>query len=87
MSALRNVIPDDGREVHDYIHVADIARANLVAMESDVSRESFNVATGTSTSLNQLVDTILKLSNSKLKPEYPGWMLERQGGERSTNLS
>ncbi|MGD9968474.1 MAG: aldo/keto reductase [Hyphomonadaceae bacterium] len=24
---------------------------------------------------------------SKLKPEYPGWMLERQGGERSSNLS
>jgi aryl-alcohol dehydrogenase-like predicted oxidoreductase len=24
---------------------------------------------------------------SKLKPEYPGWMLERQGGERGANLS
>jgi aryl-alcohol dehydrogenase-like predicted oxidoreductase len=24
---------------------------------------------------------------SKLKPEYPGWMLERQGGERASNLS
>lgn len=24
---------------------------------------------------------------SKLKPEYPGWMLERQGGERTSNLS
>ena len=24
---------------------------------------------------------------SKLKPEYPGWMLERQGGERLANLS
>ena len=35
----RPIIPDDGREVHDYIHVADVARANLVAMESDVSRE------------------------------------------------
>ncbi|MEZ6022777.1 MAG: aldo/keto reductase [Hyphomonadaceae bacterium] len=24
---------------------------------------------------------------SKLKPEYPGWMLERQGGERTSNLT
>ncbi|HYD89607.1 MAG TPA: aldo/keto reductase [Vitreimonas sp.] len=24
---------------------------------------------------------------SKLKPEYPGWMLERQGGERASGLS
>jgi UDP-glucose 4-epimerase len=66
----RPVIPDDGSEVHDYIHVADIARASLMAMESDVSRESFNVATGVSTSLNQLVDIIQKIMGSNLKPEY-----------------
>jgi len=24
---------------------------------------------------------------SKLRPEYPGWMLERQGGDRASNLS
>lgn len=66
----RPVIPDDGSEVHDYIHVADIARASLMAMESDVSRESFNVATGVSTSLNQLVEIIQKIMGSNLKPEY-----------------
>lgn len=33
-------------------------------------------------------DDMAKLDDvSKLKPEYPGWMLERQGGERSTGLS
>jgi UDP-glucose 4-epimerase len=77
------IIPDDGKEVHDYIHVADIARANLMAMESEVSRESFNVATGTSTSLNQLVDTILKLSGSKLKPEHKSF----EGKIRATTSS
>jgi len=66
----RPVIPDDGSEVHDYIHVADIARANLMAMESDVSRESFNVATGTSTSLNRLVEIVQEIMGSDLKPEY-----------------
>jgi UDP-glucose 4-epimerase len=40
------VIPDDGSEVHDYIHVSDVARANVIAMASDVTAESFNVATG-----------------------------------------
>ena len=30
----RPIIPDDGLEVHDYIHAADVARANLMAMES-----------------------------------------------------
>jgi aryl-alcohol dehydrogenase-like predicted oxidoreductase len=32
-------------------------------------------------------DDMAKLDEvSKLKPEYPGWMLERQGGERAANL-
>jgi UDP-glucose 4-epimerase len=66
----RPIIPDDGREVHDYIHVADVARANLVAMESEVSRESFNVATGTATSLNGLVEIVQKITGTRLEPEY-----------------
>ena len=66
----RPVIPDDGREVHDYIHVADVARANLMAMESDVSRESFNVATGTATTLNRLVEIVQKITGTNLTPEY-----------------
>lgn len=66
----RPVIPDDGLEVHDYIHVADAARANLMAMESEVSRESFTVATGTATTLNRLVEIILRIAGSDLEPEY-----------------
>lgn len=66
----RPIIPGDGTEVHDYIHAADVARASLMAMESDVSRESFNVATGVSTSLNQLVDIVQKILGTSLKPEY-----------------
>ena len=66
----RPIIPDDGLEVHDYIHVADVARANLVAMESDVSRESFNVATGTATTLNRLVEIVQKITGTNLQPEY-----------------
>lgn len=64
------VIPDDGSEVHDYIHIGDIARANLLAMESDISGESLNVATGRSTSLNDLVGIILDKMGSDLKPEH-----------------
>lgn len=66
----RPVIPDDGREVHDYIHVADVARANLMAMESEVSRESFTIATGTATSLNELVAIVQRITGTALEPEY-----------------
>lgn len=40
------------------------------------------------TSVELSSDDLAKLDTvSKLKPEYPGWMLERQGAERLSNLS
>jgi len=40
------------------------------------------------TSVELSSDDLAKLDEvSKLRPEYPGWMLERQGGERLSNLS
>lgn len=66
----RPVITGDGSEVHDYIHVADVARANVMAMASDVTGESFNVVTGVATSLNRLVEILLSITGSSLKPEF-----------------
>jgi UDP-glucose 4-epimerase len=70
MRGERPSIPDDGSEVHDYIHVSDVARANVMAMASDVTGESFNVATGVATSLNRIVKLLLQFTGSHLKPEY-----------------
>lgn len=64
------VITGDGSEVHDYIHVADVARANVMAMASDVTGESFNVVTGVATSLNRLVEILLSITGSSLKPVF-----------------
>jgi UDP-glucose 4-epimerase len=63
-------IPDDGKEVHDYIHVSDVARANITAIASEAAGESFNVCTGQATSLNELVRIVLKVAKSDLKPIY-----------------
>lgn len=67
---VRPTIPEEGREVHDYIHVSDVAAANVAAMASEVSGESFNVCTGVATSLKDLVHTLLAVMGSKLEPEY-----------------
>jgi len=64
------VLPGNGSEVHDYVYVGDVARANVMSMESDVSGESFSIVTGIETTLNDLVAIILDLAGSKLKPEY-----------------
>jgi UDP-glucose 4-epimerase len=60
----------DGSQSMDFVFVEDVARANLVATQSDVTDQVFNVGTGVQTSLNELCDLLLRLTNSRLRPEY-----------------
>lgn len=66
----RPVLPGDGSEVHDYIHVADVARANLMAMASEVTGEVFNVVSGVETTVTRIAEILLELAGSDLEPEY-----------------
>lgn len=60
----------DGRQTMDFVYVEDIARANLLAMQSEATDEVFNIASGVETSLNELANTLLSAMGSDLKPEY-----------------
>lgn len=60
----------DGTQSMDFVFVDDVARANVLAAQSDVTDEVFNVGTGTQTSLNELCALLLKLTCSSLQPEY-----------------
>lgn len=64
------VLPGDGSEVHDYIHVADVARANVMAMASDVTGEVFNVVTAVETTVKRVAEIVLDVTESDLKPVY-----------------
>ena len=70
MRGLPPVLPGDGSEVHDYIHVADVARANVMAMASDVTGEVFNVVTGVETTVKRIAEIVLEITGSDLKPVY-----------------
>jgi UDP-glucose 4-epimerase len=70
MRGERPTIPGDGSEVHDYVHVADVARANVMAMASDISGESLNVVSGVATTVKRLVELLLKITGSSLEPSY-----------------
>lgn len=59
-----------GDQTMDFIDVRDVARANILAAKTDVSDEVFNVASGTETSLNQLVEALLKVMGSGAKPSH-----------------
>lgn len=68
----------DGLQTMDFVYIDDIARANVLALASDMSDEVFNVASGTETSLRQLADALAAVMGAEgLSPEY--------GPERSVN--
>lgn len=65
------VIHGDGEQMYDFLFVEDAAEANLLAMRADtVSDEAFNVATGVGTTINGLVEKILRATASDLRPEH-----------------
>lgn len=65
------LILGDGTQTMDFVDVRDIARANVLAAESDVTDEVFNVASGMETSLRELADGLLEaMGASDLEPEH-----------------
>jgi UDP-glucose 4-epimerase len=60
----------DGEQSMDFVFINDVAKANILSLQSEVTDEVFNVGTGVQTNLNQLCAALLKLSDSSLKPEY-----------------
>lgn len=64
------IIFGDGSQAYDFVHVDDVAAANLLAMQSDATDEYFNIGIGVKTTIRELVDLLLELTGSSLEPEY-----------------
>jgi UDP-glucose 4-epimerase len=64
------LILGDGSQTMDFVYIGDIARANLVAAQSDVTDAVFNVASGTETSLLELAQMLLRVMGSDLPVEH-----------------
>ena len=60
----------DGSQTMDLVYIDDVTDANITAMESEITDEVFNVASGTETSLLGLLTAVLKVTGSALKPEF-----------------
>ena len=69
-AGLPPIIMGDGSQTMDFVHVGDIARANVLAASADVSDEVFNVASGTETSLLDLANALLKVMGASLVPVH-----------------
>ncbi|MEU7865937.1 NAD-dependent epimerase/dehydratase family protein [Dactylosporangium sp. NPDC049140] len=64
------LILGDGLQTMDFVHVADIARANILAAEADVTDDVFNIASGEETSLKELAAALSAVMKSDLSPEH-----------------
>lgn len=68
----------DGTAVRDYIHVVDLAKAHVVALQRLLESkntdkvETFNVGTGKGSSVLEVIQTFEKVSNQKLSYKVVG---------------
>jgi UDP-glucose 4-epimerase len=67
----------DGEQTMDFVYIEDIARANILAAQANVTDEVFNIASGVESSLNDLAYSLARVMGSDLQPEY--------GAERKVN--
>lgn len=69
------VINGDGLQTRDYVYVGDVARANLLALKTDVSGP-FNIGTGVETDVNKLFRHLTQLTGKPVPqvhgPAKPG---------------
>jgi UDP-glucose 4-epimerase len=65
------IIFGDGQQTMDFVHVRDVARANMLGAKADVSDEVFNVASGMETSLAQLAQALARvMARNGLAPQF-----------------
>lgn len=64
------IIHGDGSQTMDFVHVRDIARANVLAAGADVTDEVFNVASGVETSLLELAQLLSRIMGSSTAPQH-----------------
>jgi UDP-glucose 4-epimerase len=67
----RPTIFGKGDKTRDYIYVADVVTANLLAMEKSVSGV-YNVGTGVETSDREMFDLVAELTGYEADPHYAG---------------
>ena len=72
------LILGDGKQTMDFVYIDDVARANVLALQSDCVDDVFNVASGVETSLRDLAQALLTVMGApRMHPEH--------GPERGVN--
>ena len=69
-------INGDGLQTRDFVHIDDVVKANISAMDSNINHKFFNVGSGLPITILNLANIIINASGLSLKPihgpELPG---------------
>jgi UDP-glucose 4-epimerase len=60
----------DGRQCRDFVHVEDVAAGFLAAMKKEASGRTFNIGTGTSTSVNEVLQHLQAAMGTSLAERH-----------------
>jgi UDP-glucose 4-epimerase len=82
----------DGTQAYDFIHVADVARANVCALQSDCDFGFFNVGRGIKTSIKELSELLLRLTGRadlgiQYEPTAQSFVTNRVGSTEAAEKS
>ena len=65
------VVHGDGNQTRDFTYIDDAVEATIQALTSERALgEVFNVGTGVETSVNQLAETLIRLTGATIRPEH-----------------
>jgi UDP-glucose 4-epimerase len=85
LAGRRPTIYGDGQQTRDFVYVADVVRANLLAAETPAaSGEVLNVSTGRPVTINALWATLQDIAGTDLPPHFAE---ERKGDIRHSSAS
>ncbi len=63
-------ITGDGSQSFDFVHVEDVAGANIAAMRSDITAEEFNVGSGTEASAREIAERLIEIVGADIDVNY-----------------
>jgi UDP-glucose 4-epimerase len=64
------IVEGDGKQTRDFIYVEDLCRAIVLALESNLSGEVFQIATGVETSIRSLAKLITEAAGQSIKVDH-----------------
>ena len=64
---------EDGRQMRDFVHVTDVARANLLCLlRSEAVTGAFNISSGDVRTVGEVAETLSEVSRSQIRPRATG---------------